>query len=270
MSSTDPALKTWGNHVTTHEGSISGPSLVFASGKLFVAWAGDNEGHSINIASTTDGGSSWHRKHTYSESTDVRPGLAFNATTNALVLSWAGRGNSELNFMEITDLEGLTPGNKTSISSQKTGTGFNVAYDAEGLPVVAFKGTDPNGWLNTATSEAASVSGFAASATRWRWLFDDNQSSDHGPTVASFKGGVFVAWENGQAINVAVLRRGSVCVYGLIEREAPERQVALLQPPLASPQNDVEAENIANAEGSGAKRSVPGWVKKYLLCGLAG
>lgn len=216
MQSTDPALKTWTNPTTTNENSISGPALAFGNGKLFVAWTNTDTSKSISIASTTNGGQTWHNKVTLGETTSVRPSLVFNASTSTLVLSWSGQGNDELNFLEYTDLEGFTGGTKTILASQFTPFGFGVDYDATGSPVIAFTRQGSQGFLQTATSETQDISGLATTSTRFRWLFDDNQSSNDGPAVATFLGTVFIAWANAGLVNVAVLNRGSIGLYGLL------------------------------------------------------
>jgi hypothetical protein len=213
MSCTASGLNSWTNKHTTNEFSGHGPALAYRAPYLFVAWTG-TDGH-INVASTTDGGASWHTKVELNERSDTRPYIAINAAKPSLVLSWSGAGNHYLNVSECTDLGSLTFINKTIIQSQVSPNCPAVDFDMNNLPVVAWMGADSDKHLNTIVSESGELAGLVTQSTRIRTYQDDTSPS--GPALCKFRGKMFMSWEGGDTnVNVGVVNRGSVCVYGLL------------------------------------------------------
>ena len=243
-TSTDPTLRAWSSPLVTPEISIDGPSIAIGAGFLFVAWTGNDAPKSVNIASSLDGGKTWHKKLTLGEHSSSRPSLAFNPATKTLVLAWNGLGNGKLNTTEYTDLEGFTNGKKTTIDPHTTPFGFAVEFDpTTDEPVVIWAGSDRNTSLNAMTSETAECGGLVSPGARFRWFYDDFQSSTDGPVVARYQGRLAMAWVNGGQVNVGVLRRGRVSVYGLLGGSGAAPRAAAVR-------------NMAGGNGSSTEESV--------------
>ncbi|KAK3390063.1 hypothetical protein B0H63DRAFT_464722 [Podospora didyma] len=296
-SSTTPLLTSWTAPIPRDEFTFTGPSIAAGAGYLFVAWTGTDAAKSINLASSLDGGQTWHKKLTLPDTSASRPSLAFQAspTSNTLILAWNGQGNGRLNFWTYNDLDGFSDGRKVTMGTNfdvTTNHGFAVDFEpATGNPAVAWTRGDDRGSLSTATSDTEDVGQLAEPGMRYRWLNDDFQASGDGPSLAGFQGRVAVAWENAGVVNVGVLSRGSVVVYGLLpggENEQPgpvngtttngahydEVQVNGGTETVEANGAAVTVQPLPGSVGEatvngGVKKSRRKQLRKVLLCGLA-
>ena len=232
LQSNVSVLNVWTNKRTVFtDGSVYGPALAFGAGLLFVAWADDGAAGKIHVATTIDGGASWKSQVMLPERSDAQPSLVFN--NNKLILSWKGISpNQQLSFVECTDFTALTFVNKVVIVDEGNSVGDpgvhsnvspSVAFDADGLAwlswVTASRDNLKNGILNQIISEKKTINGFADIPSYHRQF--RAFKAGLGPALCFFKGKMFIAWQADSAphqLEIAVLNRGSVVVYGLLPR----------------------------------------------------
>lgn len=162
----------------------------------------------LNVQSTPDGGASLpNPKNTLNESSNTQPYLFFLAGT--LFLLWQGN-DGRLNCRQSND-NGANFTNKVTIG-EKSGSHPAMAAGADGLLFLSWRGLDDN--LNQIVSETGTTNGFATVPSFKRRFYD---TSPNGPSLCLFNGRMFVTWQGSDSdnhINVAILNRGSVAVYG--------------------------------------------------------
>jgi hypothetical protein len=93
---------TFGNKVTLSETSVAAPGLAWRDGDLYLAWAGTDGNHSLNVMKWRDTASSlaplFADKLTLGDSTEMQPALTDIAPFDVLFLGWSGRdSNHHLN-----------------------------------------------------------------------------------------------------------------------------------------------------------------------------
>jgi len=218
-SSTAPDLRSWVNKWVTPERSHHATAIAFGAGRLFVAWTGLDD--RLNVATTNDGLGHWMVKKTLEEKSYTQPWITFS--NNTLLLCWQGL-DQRLNFLQTTDFADLIFVNKVTIG-ERSDSHPAVAVAADGLPFLCWRGVG-NDVLNQIVSDTGDTNGFAADPSFKRpfdRLVDGPEKSPNGPSLCPFRQPMFVAWQgtdDDHHINVAVLNRGSVAVYGLL---APRR-----------------------------------------------
>src|SRR3989440_6290691 len=217
-------LNVWTNkHTMWSEGSEYGISLAFGGGLLFVAWADNYNIGALHVGTTQNGGASWTRHVTLQEYSDAQPSLIFH--NNVLYLCWKGITPShQLFFAECTDFTNLTFVNKVVINDVGNSVGDpgvfsgqspSVAFDANNFSWLSWA-TLNSGILNQIVSEKGTINGFADIPSYHRQFRSYTAAS--GPSLCFFRGKMFIGWQGSVApfeLEVGVLNRGSVAVYGL-------------------------------------------------------
>jgi hypothetical protein len=123
------------------------------------------------------------------------------------------------------------------------------------MPYLSWRGV-VNEVLNQIVSQTGNTNGFAADPPYKRAfdrVIDGPERSHNGPSLCEFKGRMFVAWQgidSDHHVNVAVLNRGSVAVFGLVASSRGRRRLPLNKRPTS--RQAVEA-----ARGSRASRRSP-------------
>ncbi|KAE9365467.1 hypothetical protein N431DRAFT_549664 [Stipitochalara longipes BDJ] len=220
MQSTSTALNTWTTKNRTLAQSNTGVSLAFSNGMLIVAWTSNDNTLSINIATTIDGGASWKTKVTVPDtSSKNKPALVMHGST--LVLAWTGTDEfTRVNVATISDLNLLKIDTRVAIPAAQANLGPALDYDSDGVPWVVWNDIDADHRINSMTSESTDITGFNDQKTRVRRFQDDTSSS--GPAFCRFKGRMIMGWGGDTGVNnqlsYAVVTRGSVAVYGLLNR----------------------------------------------------
>jgi hypothetical protein len=210
MSTVDPTLRSWSNkHPVPGARSHHGPALLFANGRLFIAWTGSDD--RLNVMSSGDLGASWQNIRTLTETSPDGPALAF--WNGNLILMWFGTVSPQnLSYIQSSD-GGLTWGNKVTID-ERTGSHPAMAIGAGQTPYFCWAGLD-NKQINLVHSENGSTDGFGASPN-FKRTFDEIASE--GPCLCEFQGKMFIGWTGPfllvPSLSVAQLSRGSVAVYG--------------------------------------------------------
>ncbi len=74
----------------------TGPALACFLNQLYIAWAGTNSAHNLNVGYYTDGNAALHNKTTLSQSSTNTPDLAPSSADGKLYLVWRGRDNANL------------------------------------------------------------------------------------------------------------------------------------------------------------------------------
>jgi hypothetical protein len=208
MSTLNIDLLAWGNKHTLNERSHHGPALLFANGRLFIAWTGTDD--HLNVMSSGDLGATWQNKRTLGETSPTEPALAlWNGT---LILMWNGTDSDHhLNFIQSSD-GGLSWGNKVIIGDTSDHHPA-MALGADQVPYFCWAGRG-NAQLNLLHSESGSTTGFQVSPNYKRTFSD---TAANGPCLCAFKGHTLVGWtgtDSDNHVNVARLSRGAVAVYG--------------------------------------------------------
>jgi hypothetical protein len=168
------------------------PSLCVHNSNLYVAWEG-KDNHRLNVAQVNLNGdptikpiTGFSNKVYFNDMSKAGPSLAsFNGR---LFMAWEGAGNGYLNVMYSTD-GGKTFGNKYVSPEMSTET-TPVLCVHNGNLYIAWEGKD-NHRLNVAQvniNEKGVITGFSNKV-----YFND--MSKAGPSLASFNGRLFMAWE---------------------------------------------------------------------------
>jgi hypothetical protein len=164
----------WNKTIIHNETSVAAPALVQRDGILYMAWAGTNPAHNLNVMSSTDRGAHWGHldgplqalpgrarpwKHSIpNEGSDFAPALIWYL--GRLVLSWTDR-NGTVCLAHSQD-EGKTWSKVTlpeqsiagpSLAAYASGAGFSHLF-------IAWTGTDHR--LNLRSVEGANFDAFAA------------------------------------------------------------------------------------------------------------
>lgn len=227
IQSNGPALNVWTNKQTIWtQVSIYGPSLAFGAGLLFVAWADDTSNGSLHVATTKDGGASFSMQVALPEHSNAQPTIVFGA--NKLILSWESTSpNQQLSFAECTDFTTLTfvnkvvindPGNIAGDPGVASNFSPSVAFDADGFPWVSWA-TANSGILNQIISQNGTTNGLADTPNYHRQFRTYKAGS--GPALCFYQGKMIIAWQADIApfqLELGVLNRGSVAVYGLLSK----------------------------------------------------
>lgn len=182
-----------------NETSPSGPGLAFGDNKLFLAWTGTDQNHSLNVISSSDG-ITFSNKVTLGETSGAGPALVF---LNRLYLLWRGTDqNHSLNIMQSTD--GVNFTNKITLSdSSDFHPGLNVGIN--GSFYLPWTGRDTSHSLNILHNVE-----FSTSPTNLKFKQTFSESSVAGLTVAPLEDGheLFMAWTGGDSLhhlNVAII-----------------------------------------------------------------
>ncbi len=159
----------------TAVGPIGGAVL---NGRTFVAWAGTDSSHHLNVLSSNTR-TVWFNKVTLG---DTSPdGCSLCALNGKLYLAWTGSGNHELNVMSSAD--GVTWGGKVTLTETCTGRPVLAAHNNQ--LVVAWAGTDTARHINVMTS---------ADGAHWGDRHTLGDTSIDTPAIASFGGRLYLAW----------------------------------------------------------------------------
>lgn len=203
---------TWRKTIVHGETSVAGPALAEHDGNVFMAWAGTNPAHNLNVMSSIDNGGHWGRlegplaplpgkrrpwKHPLpNESSDFAPALIWYG--GQLVLAWTDRGGTVC--LARSSDEGRTWSKVTlpeqsiagpSLAAYSSGAGFSWLF-------IGFTGTDHR--LKVRWIEGSAFETFAAPDVQIQTLED---TSAKGPSLAVLDAG------QGKDIHLAMAYSGN-------------------------------------------------------------
>jgi hypothetical protein len=200
------------------ERSDHGPALAWSNRRVYLAWTGTHN-KQINIR-WSDDGLNWpgRNKIVLADTSDLAPALAFG--NGLLYLSWIGRGNGHPNVIEIKETAtGIDLGNKVVIQNETSDwPSAMVAYDFSHAATIVWRGSG-NNYINEIVSEGGDAVEFVASPSYKRIHMYEEAESALALARGAGIGRLFIAWKGTDAdnkLNVAVLNRGSLAVYGLL------------------------------------------------------
>ena len=171
------------------DNSITSPSFCTFNNRGYIAWAGTDAQHRLNVMAT-DNLRVWYGKVTMGDTSESGPALAvFN---NRLYIAWRGVGNNRLNVMSSTD--GVTWTNKVTLNEttfhRPALTVFNNRL------VLGWTGTDSARRLNIITS---------GNGTTWTSKQTLNDTSINGPDLCTLGPSMLICWtgtDAGRRLNV--------------------------------------------------------------------
>jgi len=142
----------FGNKVTLGETSVAAPGLTWRDGDLYLAWAGTDSNHSLNLLkwrNTASGPTpNFTEKVTLGDSTEMQPALTDIEGFDVPFLGWTGRdSNHHLNAMASYD-NGATFGLKLIYSD--LGEFGPALADLNGMVYLAWTGRDSDHHVNLA------------------------------------------------------------------------------------------------------------------------
>lgn len=169
--------------------SITSPSFCTFNNRGFIAWAGTDSQHRLNVMAT-DTLRVWFGKVTMGDTSESGPALAvFN---NRLFIAWRGVGNNRLNVMSSAD--GVNWTNKVTLNET---TFHRPALGVlDNRLVLGWTGTDSARRLNIIQS---------GNGTTWTSKQTLNDTSINGPDLCSRGGGLLICWtgtDSGRRLNV--------------------------------------------------------------------
>lgn len=164
--------------VTLRDTSIASPSFCTFNNQGFIAWAGTNVAHNLNVM-RTDNLRVWYNKVILAETSLSGPALAiFNGR---IFIAWRGVGNNFINVMSSSD--GINWQNKVTLGDT---TFFRPALAVwNGQLVLAWTGTDAQRKLNIIRS---------SNGTNWGNKITLNDTSVDGPELCTLGANLLITW----------------------------------------------------------------------------
>jgi hypothetical protein len=126
---------------TLAETAVFAPGAAHLNNRTYVAWAGTDAGHHLNVLSAEKEGV-WFDKVTLGDTSPV--GVSLAAYNGRLYLAWSGTGNRQLNVMSSPD--GVHWGNKVTLA--ETSPSRPVLAQFRGQLALGWTGTDAQHRLN--------------------------------------------------------------------------------------------------------------------------
>ena len=163
---------------TLSDTSITSPGFCSFGNSGFIAWAGTDSQHRLNVLRTDDC-RVWYQKVTLGDASLSGPALAvFN---NRLFIAWRGVDNNKLNLMSSAD--GVTWTNKVTLGE----TTFHRPSLAvlNGRLALAWTGTDSARRLNILQS---------TNGTSWANKVTLGDTSSNGPNLCTLGQNLLIAW----------------------------------------------------------------------------
>ncbi|MHB8951438.1 MAG: matrixin family metalloprotease [Pirellulaceae bacterium] len=169
--------------------SITSPSFCTFNSQGYIAWAGMDAQHRLNVMAT-DTLRVWYQKVTLSDTSQSGPALAvFN---NRLYIAWRGVGNNKLNVM--TSANGATWTNKVTLGETTFHRPALAVFNNR--LVLGWTGTDSIRRLNIIQS---------SNGTTWTGKMTVNDTSINGPDLCALGGNLLISWtgtDAGRHLNV--------------------------------------------------------------------
>ncbi|HSE15878.1 MAG TPA: matrixin family metalloprotease [Pyrinomonadaceae bacterium] len=169
--------------------SITSPSFCTFNNRGYIAWAGTDTAHRLNVMAT-DTLRVWYGKVTMGDTSESGPALAvFN---NRLYIAWRGVGNNRLNVMSSAD--GITWTNKVTLND----TTFHRPALAvwNNRLILGWTGTDSARRLNIIQS---------GNGITWTSKLTLNDTSVNGPDLCALGANLLICWtgtDAGRRLNV--------------------------------------------------------------------
>lgn len=169
--------------------SITSPSFCTFNNRGYIAWAGTDAQHRLNVMAT-DTLRVWYGKVTLGDTSESGPALAvFN---NRLYIAWRGVGNNRLNVMSSTD--GVTWANKVTLNE--------TTFHRPALAV--FNNRLVLGWTGTDSARRLNIIQ-SGNGTTWTAKQTLGDTSVNGPDLCALGGSLLICWtgtDAGRRLNV--------------------------------------------------------------------
>jgi peptidoglycan hydrolase-like protein with peptidoglycan-binding domain len=158
--------------------SITSPSFCTFNNRGYIAWAGKDAAHRLNVMAT-DNLRVWYSKVTMGDTSESGPSLAvFN---NRLYIAWRGVGNNQLNVMSSAD--GITWTNKVTLG--------DTTFHRPALAV--FNNRLVLGWTGTDSARRLNIIS-SGNGTTWTGKITLNDTSINGPDLCALGGNLLICW----------------------------------------------------------------------------
>lgn len=104
-TTTPTTPSSWSTPQVLNDSAIqtTGPALACYLNRLYIAWAGTDSSHHLNVGYYTDGNAALNSKHTLTDSTLVTPDIAPFSVNGRLYLVWKGTNNTHINLESSVD-----------------------------------------------------------------------------------------------------------------------------------------------------------------------
>lgn len=169
--------------------SITSPSFCTFNNRGYIAWAGTDPQHRLNVMAT-DNLRVWYGKVTMGDTSESGPALAvFN---NRLYIAWRGVGNNQLNVMSSAN--GVNWTNKVTLGETTFHRPALAVFNNK--LVLGWTGTDSARRLNIIQS---------GNGTTWTGKLTLGDTSINGPDLCSLGSSLLICWtgtDAGRRLNV--------------------------------------------------------------------